>query len=63
MPKNELTARELQSRGGKARARNLSPERRREIAAMGGKARQAKPQTNEKASKRRQKSDEGEKSR
>lgn len=34
----ELTARELQSRGGKARARNLSKERLREIAAMGGRA-------------------------
>jgi hypothetical protein len=31
------------SLGGKARAKKLSKKRRKEIAAMGGKARQARP--------------------
>jgi hypothetical protein len=32
-------ARRLGRRGGRARAKRLSPERRRQIASMGGKAR------------------------
>lgn len=40
--KKELTAREMQSRGGKARARNLSPEERSRIASLAAKARWSK---------------------
>ncbi len=38
----EWTAAEMGHKGGKRRAQRLSPERRREIAAMGWKARQAR---------------------
>jgi hypothetical protein len=38
MSNKELTAREMQSRGGIARAKKLSAERRREIASQGGQA-------------------------
>lgn len=34
----ELSHREMSSRGGKARAKNLSPERRREIAKIASDA-------------------------
>ena len=39
MQGKELTAKELQSRGGKARAKKLSPEARSHIAYLAAKAR------------------------
>lgn len=40
-----VLAMERGAKGGKARATRLSPERRREIASMGGKAKEAKRST------------------
>jgi general stress protein YciG len=46
--KKPLTISEFARMGGKARAKKLSPERRREIASLGGKngGRGRKPPTN-----------------
>jgi general stress protein YciG len=43
MRNKELTARELQSRGGRARAQKLTPEERSAIARKGGLAIAGKP--------------------